>query len=128
MPAQEDIARLTQVRERTLAKIDQLREELQTEIEPASSATDDAGSDVATAIYERGMSISLIRNLESKLHSLDRALEMAAKGRYGICEKCGVQIPHERLDILPETTICVRCASEREAGLTRGGAHPRRRP
>ncbi|MGI5917147.1 MAG: TraR/DksA C4-type zinc finger protein [Anaerolineae bacterium] len=101
-----------------MAEIDRLRGELLAEIEPAS-ATDDDSADVAADIYERGKIISLIQSLETKLHSLDRAIAMATKGSYGICEKCGMPIPQERLDIMPETTFCVRCASEREQGIRR---------
>jgi RNA polymerase-binding transcription factor DksA len=122
----EDIARLQVVRERTLADIERLRVELQAEIEPAPATDDDAAADVASEIYERGKIISLIRNLEAKIHSVDRAMELAAEGKYGTCEKCGEPIPVERLEIMPETTLCVRCASERETGLA-GSASSRRR-
>jgi RNA polymerase-binding transcription factor DksA len=109
---------LEKTRVRTLVEMARLREQLQEEIEPAS-ATDDDAADVAADIYERGKTLSLIQNLEAKLRSLERAVELANEGRYGICEKCGVRIPLERLDIVPETTLCVRCASERERGIRR---------
>jgi DnaK suppressor protein len=115
----EKMAELTQLREKTVSEIERLREELQTEVEPALAADDDAAADMAADIYERGKIISLINNLETKLHSLDRAMNMAEQGTYGICEKCGVQIPEERLKIMPETTHCVRCASEMERGIRR---------
>lgn len=28
------------------------------------------------------------------------------------CEVCGCEIPQERLDIIPETTVCVNCTAE----------------
>jgi len=28
------------------------------------------------------------------------------------CHKCGNQIPEERLEILPETRVCVSCSTE----------------
>jgi len=28
------------------------------------------------------------------------------------CEICGSKIPQERLDIIPETTVCVNCTTE----------------
>lgn len=115
----EKLKELAQLREKAVAEIARLREELQTEVEPALSADDDAAADMAADIYERGKIISLISNLETKLHSLDRAISMAEQGTYGICEKCGVQIPEERLKIMPETTHCVRCASEMERGIRR---------
>ena len=109
---------LQKLRERTLLDIERLRGELQAEIEPAS-ATDDDSADVAADVYERGKIISLIQNLELKLRALDNAIEKARSGTYGICEKCGNTIPPERLEIMPETTLCVRCASEREQGIRR---------
>jgi len=30
------------------------------------------------------------------------------------CEQCGRKIPKERLKAIPDTTLCVRCAAERE--------------
>jgi RNA polymerase-binding transcription factor DksA len=109
---------LHRLRDRTMLDIERLREELQAEIEPAS-ATDDDSADVAADVYERGKIISLIQNLEVKLRALENAIEKAKKGTYGICEKCGNPIPPERLEIMPETTLCVRCASEREQGIRR---------
>lgn len=109
---------LRQLRSHTVGDIERLREELHAEIEPAS-ATDDDSADVAADIYERGKIISLIQSLEAKLHSVDHAITVAAAGKYGICESCGIEIPIERLEIMPETTLCVNCASKLEQGIRR---------
>ncbi len=45
---------------------------------------------------------------------LDAALEQMKFGRYGVCSDCGAEIDDARLRALPQATICVRCASERE--------------
>lgn len=119
MPKQsKTLEELKQAREHTLLDIERLKAELQAEIEPAS-ATDDDSADVAADIYERGKIISLIQSLEAKLHSLDRAIALASKGTYGICEMCNEPIPPERLKIMPETTFCVRCAAKLEEGIRR---------
>jgi len=109
---------LRELRSHTVGDIERLREELHAEIEPAS-ATDDDSADVAADIYERGKIISLIQSLEVKLHSIDHAISVAASGKYGICESCGAVIPEERLEIMPETTLCVNCASKLEQGIRR---------
>jgi DnaK suppressor protein len=114
----KELSDLEQMRKHTLQDIERLKTELQAEIEPAS-ATDDDSIDVAADIYERAKIISLIHGLETKLHSFDRAIAMAAKGTYGICEMCGAEIPAERLEIMPETTVCVRCAGKLEEGARR---------
>ena len=109
---------LQRLRTRTLNDIERLRDELHAEIEPAS-ATDDDSADVAADIYERSKIISLIQSMEAKLHAVDHAISIAAKGTYGICELCGTPIPPERLQIMPETTLCVNCASKLEQGIRR---------
>lgn len=113
-----NIKELEEVQRRTQREIERLRVQLQAEIEPAS-ADDDDMADVAADIYERGKILSLISSLEDKLRSIDRALEAAASGRYGLCEVCGQPIPPERLQIMPETTLCVQCASKLEEGFQR---------
>lgn len=111
---EQQIAKLETVRVRALADIARMKEELKTETEPAPATDADAAADVAADIYERSRIMSMIQNLEDKLDALGRAIAMAKKGTYGICEKCGEAIPQERLDIVPETTLCVRCAGELE--------------
>jgi DnaK suppressor protein len=46
----------------------------------------------------------------SRIEALQGALITVDAGTYGLCERCGVQIDPERLDILPETTLCAACA------------------
>ena len=36
-------------------------------------------------------------------------LEKIKKGKYGICEKCGKEIPLERLEVSPEARFCLKC-------------------
>jgi len=122
-----DVTRLEAYRERTLAEIDRLRLELQAEIEPAPATDEDAAADVASEIFERAKTISLIQTMEERVHSLDRAIVLAEQGRYGVCDQCGETIPAERLEIMPETTLCVRCASQRESGMGRRASRRRER-
>ena len=108
--------RLRNERESAVREIARLEAQLKEEIEPAS-ATDDDSADAAADIYERGKIISLIDNLENKIHSLDRAREWwsmaptaSAKVRRGHSDRAAAD--HARND-------SVRCASERERGLGR---------
>ncbi|PJE96660.1 molecular chaperone DnaK [Streptomyces carminius] len=40
---------------------------------------------------------------------IDLAFERLADGSYGICRRCGTDIPAERLEILPYARCCVTC-------------------
>lgn len=49
--------------------------------------------------------------LRARATDLAAALDRAAAGRYGVCEACGATIGDRRLDLIPTTTRCRRCAS-----------------
>lgn len=38
------------------------------------------------------------------------ALERIVSGEYGFCAQCGESILEERLDVLPYTPVCAKCA------------------
>jgi len=45
---------------------------------------------------------------------IEAALERLEDSSYGICVACGSKIPKARLNAIPYTPNCVRCASELE--------------
>ena len=51
------------------------------------------------------------RNVESQLGRVHAALTRIGDGTYGKCARCGLDIPPERLEFMPETTDCVQCHS-----------------
>lgn len=53
-----------------------------------------------------------IKDLQKRLDNIDIALKKIAKGKYGVCERCGKQIPIPRLKILPEARYCVECETK----------------
>ncbi len=120
---------LLEQRDRTVAEIARLQAEARAEIEPASAGDEDL-VDAAADIYERSKALSFIYSLQEKLGQLNHAIEKIENGSYGICEMCGQPIPAERLEIVPETTLCVKCAQEQEmrAGIRRNVPPPRPRP
>ena len=56
-----------------------------------------------------------MRDREYKLiKKIKKAIDRIENNTFGICEKCGKQIDPERLEIFPETTLCVDCKRESE--------------
>ena len=49
-----------------------------------------------------------------KLEAVNRALERIQNGIYGKCAACGAEIPEERLEYLPTTSLCLTCQSLKE--------------
>ncbi len=71
-------------------------------------------------VIEREKNIALITALKDRLESVRAALRAMEKGTYGICERCGAEIPIERLEIYPDASLCVKCQAEVERLVKRG--------
>ena len=49
---------------------------------------------------------------EAEIARIRAALDRIRKGSFGICADCGEQISAERLDVVPETPLCLNCAAQ----------------
>jgi DnaK suppressor protein len=74
----------------------------------ADSAGDDQ-ADTGTKTFEREQEITLANNLLERITQIERAIDRLGAGNYGWCERCGTQIPVERLAAFPSATLCVSC-------------------
>jgi DnaK suppressor protein len=54
--------------------------------------------------------IGVGNNLVVALERVDRALAKLDDGTYGICDSCGEPILPARLQVAPESTLCIECA------------------
>lgn len=45
-----------------------------------------------------------------ELQEIREALARIETGTYGVCERCGGSIAEKRLEAIPDTRFCVRCA------------------
>ncbi len=50
------------------------------------------------------------QELKHRLEAILKAQEKLKMGHYGVCEKCGIDIPIERLIAVPMTPFCVNHA------------------
>lgn len=55
---------------------------------------------------------SLETETRSELAQIEHALERLANGEGDVCERCGEDIDPRRLQVLPYTTVCVKCADD----------------
>ncbi|KPL23664.1 MAG: hypothetical protein AMJ93_04115 [Anaerolineae bacterium SM23_84] len=62
------------------------------------------------AIYEWELTLALRQQAQAKVETTRQALQRLEEGRYGICERCSEAINPERLEALPLTTLCIKCA------------------
>ncbi|KKT86111.1 MAG: coiled-coil [Parcubacteria group bacterium GW2011_GWC1_45_9] len=54
---------------------------------------------------------SLENILEQRLIEVNRALEKIDEKNFGTCEKCGQEIPWQRLKVNPAAPTCISCAA-----------------
>jgi len=72
-----------------------------------SSSSDNHLADTATETYERELDEGLEEDAERQLREVETALDRIENGTYGRCEVCGLEIPEERLEAIPWTTMCI---------------------
>lgn len=76
------------------------------------SSIDNHIGDIGTDVYMNDMDNSLIAHEKYVLDEINEALDKISDGSYGVCTNCHNEIEKERLEIIPETTLCSSCAKE----------------
>jgi DnaK suppressor protein len=64
--------------------------------------------------YEQEFTLSLLANEEDRLGMIETALQRIEDGGYGQCEQCDGVIPKTRLNAIPYTPVCIKCAESRD--------------
>ncbi len=118
MPTRQQIIirerhKLLDEQKRIAGELERLREALKVEVDVDPEEGD-------ADLLEREKNVALVSQLEVKLARVQAALRSIEKGKYGICERCGNEIPTERLDVRPDATLCVTCQVEVEKLIKRG--------
>ncbi len=71
-------------------------------------------ADLGTDNFEQEVSVDLMKNEQQVLLAIRAALDRMYDGTYGICERCGREIPEERLQALPYAVRCVQDEEQAE--------------
>ncbi len=69
-------------------------------------------ADIGTDNFEQEFTLSLMASEGEALKEIERALDRIDNGRFGLCESCEMMIPKTRLNAIPYTPLCVKCAAE----------------
>ena len=102
-----------------LRQAEELKDEadaLAAEMEPGESEFGEEGGEGGNLSIERELDLVLSAQAKGAVEEIDRALAKIDAGTYGVCEKCGKEIPRARLKALPHAPLCVACKS---GGLSR---------
>jgi DnaK suppressor protein len=70
--------------------------------------------DQASAESDQNFVIRLKEREQKLLKKIDEALDRLATNTYGVCQRCGEEIPYPRLKARPVTTLCIDCKTHQE--------------
>ncbi|RMD49152.1 MAG: TraR/DksA family transcriptional regulator [Alphaproteobacteria bacterium] len=85
------------------ARIDEIEAELD---QPASPDLEERATE-----RETDEVLESLENLErAEIEKIRAALQRIEDGEYGYCVRCGEKISEERLDLVPWTPFCAKCA------------------
>jgi RNA polymerase-binding protein DksA len=71
-------------------------------------------ADVATDNYDRELNLDIASTQQQLLNHIDDALRRIEEGTYGQCEICEGKISVERLRVMPQARLCIKCKEEEE--------------
>lgn len=82
-------------------------------------------ADSGTETFEQELDETTDIILEEEERRVKEAQERLKEGKYGTCAVCGIEIPDERLEAMPETIRCIQHQREYDAMWRQsGGASP----
>ncbi len=73
-------------------------------------------ADLGSDSFEEEITLGLLENADAIIDEINAALVHLDQGTYGVCEECGKRIARERLEALPWTSHCIRCAERLQSG------------
>ncbi|MFT5525707.1 MAG: DnaK suppressor protein [Pirellulaceae bacterium] len=71
-------------------------------------------ADIGSDNFEQEFTLSLLEKDGGTLEDIEDALERIEESVYGLCVECEGRIPKTRLNVIPQTAYCVKCASKLE--------------
>lgn len=102
--------RLRTLLDRRIAEVEQSVAEYTLATQPIAPENSIGRISRMDAIQNKSVTEAALWESRQQLKRLERARLNFEKDTYGICAKCGVEIPIGRLELMPEATRCVNCA------------------
>jgi DnaK suppressor protein len=104
-------------RDRLLLEIEEFEREGQETLSDVSGENNyrDHMADQGSATFARELDMTLEGQARESLAQIERALARIDEGTYGVCARCGQDIPDARLEVMPEAELCVGCKEREES-------------
>jgi len=100
-------SRLEQEQKRLIEEIEQLT--VNTHPERREGSPFGKREEEATESFELEKRLALEKRIKAQLVEVKHALDKFDKGTYGLCDNCGQSINPDRLEALPQASLCLNC-------------------
>jgi DnaK suppressor protein len=88
-------------------------EQMKTTVRPADERREGSPfgkrEEEATESFELEKRLTLEKRIREQLAEVEHALQKFEEGTYGLCDNCGQPIPPDRLEALPQASLCLKC-------------------
>lgn len=81
------------------------------------SSFDNHPADIGTEVFMVEHAMGLKAMHEEGIKKVEDAISRINKDNYGVCKNCDKEIDEERLEIVPETSLCIECAREEDLNI-----------
>jgi len=75
----------------------------------------------ASEVFELEKRLALEQKVRATLAEINHALEKYEAGSYGLCDSCGQPIEHDRLEALPQASLCLSCKTRQAKNAKAAG-------
>lgn len=99
-------------RQRLLEELENLQTNVPSSEERREGSPFGKREEEATETLELEKRLALENRTRQELAGIEHALDKFAKGTYGLCNNCGKPIAPERLEALPQASLCVNCKAQ----------------
>ncbi len=102
-------ARLESEQKRLTHELEQLKASVRPADERREGSPFGKREEEATEAAELETRLELEKRIRDQLAAVEHALAKFEQGTYGLCDNCGQPIPPERLEALPQASLCLEC-------------------
>lgn len=100
------------------AILKKLHSTIQAELDQSSSESAPVAVDGRMGRISRGdaiqvqqMALEMNRRRKNRLQRIQTSLQRIQQGTYGFCGRCNNPIGIKRLDVFPDSVLCIQCAT-----------------
>jgi len=108
-----DLSKLRKFLEGEKARLNMEMEQLQASVPTSEERREGSPfgkrEEEATEALELEKRLAMERRIREEVVGIDHALQKIADGTYGLCDSCGQPIDPERLEALPQASLCMNC-------------------